>query len=529
MTTEQSIFKPWVPEWGIRIAIFSLFLPNLVLFGISTANANSACSFYGFEPNDVQFSLIALYTGLVGFFPLEKRFASFFVTKDYLFMSVLFEIVTAYACYNARDLYMLILFRFLQGIANSCLASVCSSLIFSRLYTERSRAIGYSIVFGILLSVTPFITLISAPFLDFLDYDRLYFLMMYTFIPGSLFFLVIMRRGHLNPRIPISSIDWQSFVIYSLALLLIAYVLIYGQQYNWFSDKRMRWAFFVFLIATGLYVLRQMRLKTPYINLNVFSSPKFVTGFFLILVFYITRGAFNLTTTYFSSVLGMDPIHTGDILVFNILGVLIGAIVSSRLLISYRPFRMIWITGFSALLIYFLWMIFLFDSMAESSAFVIPLVLQGFGSGMLLASIIISMVTAVPPLLGPSAIAAAISFRLLSTCISLTLVNYFQLYYQQDHFNRFQEHLSGPDPILVQRFSMYREILATKGLGTERSILLSGRLLKAAIDQQAQVLAVIDYYYLVSGILFITILLIAFIPVLRRYKALIYPLRDFPI
>jgi DHA2 family multidrug resistance protein len=529
MDTEQAIFKPWVSEWGIRIAIFSLFLPNVVLFGIATANVNSACSFYGFEPNDAQFSLVALYAGIVGFFPMEKRFSSFFVTKDYLFMSVLFEISAAYACYNARDFYILILFRFLQGMANSCLASICISLIFSRLHTERSRAIGYSIIFGILLSVTPFIALISSPFLDFLDYNKLYLLMIYTFIPGSLFFMVIMQRARLHPKMPLSGLDWPSFVTYSLALMLFAYVLIYGQQYNWFSDKRLRWAFFGFVIATMLYVLRQLNLKTPYINLNVFSSPNFVTGFFLILVLYIARGAFNLTTAYFLSVLGLDPIHIGGILVFNILGVVIGAIVSSRLLLFKTPFRVVWLIGFSVLLVYFSWMIFLFDAAAERDAFVIPLILQGFGTGMLLASIVISMVTAVPPLSGPSAVATAVSFRLLSTCISLALVNYFQLYYQQNHFNRLQEHLSGSDPLLVQRISMYREMLVNKGLGTERGALLSGRLLKAAIDQQVQVLAVIDYYYLVCGILFITILLIAFLPALRRYKALKYPLHDFPI
>jgi DHA2 family multidrug resistance protein len=529
MTQQVSLFKPGVGEWLIRVAIFMLLLPNLVLFGISTANVNAACGFYGIEPNDAQYSLIALYAGLVSFFPLEKRFSSFFVTKDYLFISLILEVVSAYACYCSRNLYFLIFFRFLEGLANCSLAILCINLIFSRLHTERSREIGYSIVYGILLSVLPFITFITAPFLDSIDYNELYILVMYTFVPGGFLFLFIMKRGRFTRKIPLYRLDWQSFVLYALVLLLITYILVYGQQYNWFSDQRIRWsALFLVAFATS-YIGRQLNLKRPYIDLKVFTYRNFLIGFLLIIVLYITRGAFNLTTGFFTTILGLDPIHTGDILLFNIGGTIIGIIISSRLLIYKVPVRWIWTIGFSLLLIYYSWMTFLFDTSSQINTYIIPLIVQGLGTGMLLTAIIIFMVIAVPPKLGPAAVATAVSFRLLGTSISISLLNFSQLYLQQDHFNRFQENFSITNPLIRQRLQTYQQFLSAAGLSPDKAAAAGSKLFANAVEHQAEVKATIDYYYLICWLLILTLILIICIPAIKQYKILIDPIADVPI
>jgi len=526
MVEQASLFKNWVSGWTIRVAIFMLFLPNLLLFGISTANVNVACGFYGIEPNDAQYSLIALYAGLVSFFPLEKRLAQFFVTKDYLFISLIMEVISAFACYKAQNLYFLIFFRFLEGLANCSLASICIVLIFSQLKSERSKEIGYSVVFGILLSTFPFITFLSAPFLDSINFNNLYILVMYTFLPGGIVFLIIMRRTRINRKIPLYQFDWRSFSLYALSLMLISYCLIYGQQFNWFSDRRIWWAVLLFVVSFSTYILRQLHVKRPYINLKIFTYSNYVTGFLLIMVLYIARGALSLTTAFFTNVLGMDPIYIGYILLFNIGGIIFGILISSRLLIYKLPVMLIWILGFSLLLIHSIWMTLLFDASTEYSAFIIPLIIQGLGTGILLAPIIIFMITAVPPDLGPSAAATAVAFRLLGTSLSIALINFFQLYDQQNHFNRFQDSLYSADPLVDQRVQTYRKLLSNSGLSGERTLLLANKLLKNTVDQQAQIRATIDYYYLMCWLLILTLILIICIPAIKQYKILIDPIAD---
>jgi DHA2 family multidrug resistance protein len=523
------MFKDWVPEWAIRICIFMLLVPNLLLFTISTASLPAACGFYGIDPNDANYSLIVLYAALVSYFPLERRFSAYLVTKDYMLISLIFEIATAYCAYCSRDLVTLMIFRFLQGIANISLVAICISLIFNHLKTERAREIGYSVVYCILLCISPMTTILAAPFLDTVNYNELYLGVLYAFIPGGLFAMLIMSRQRLVRKIPLYSLDWQSFVIYAAALFSLTYVLVYGQQLNWFSDARIIQGTVIFAVSLATYIIRQRHLKRPYLNLNVYKYPAYRTGIALILILYLARGAFNFTTLYFTQVLGMDPAHLGNVLIFNMLGAIAGTLISSRLMIFKRSFYLIWMAGFAILLMHYTWMIYLFSNQANSSVYYLPLLLQGIGTGMLLTPIIVYMVTSVPSELGATAGATAVSVRLLGTTLSIAIINYFQLYSAGLHFNRFQNQLSATDAAAVSRLKSYQHVFSGRGNDTHANASGAAHLLKNLLDQQTLLKTAVDYYTLISILIFTTIIALAILPGLRIKKTMLDSVRDIPV
>jgi DHA2 family multidrug resistance protein len=529
MINHPKMVKEWVPHWAVRICIFLLLVPNLLLFTISTASLTAATGFYGIDPNDANYSLIVLYAALVGYFPLERRFSNFLVTKDYLLISLMMEVATAYGAYCARDLTILLLFRFLQGIANISLVAICISLIFNHLKTERSREIGYSVVYCILLCISPVTIMLTAPFIDTMDYNDMYLIVMYAFIPGGIMAMVIMNRRRLNRKVPLYQLEWQSFVIYTAALFSFTYVLVYGQQLNWFADAGIVRATVVFGITIFLYVIRQRHLKRPYLNLNIFKYPAYRTGIILILILYLARGAFNFTTLFFTQVLGMDPAHLGSILIFNVIGAIVGTLISSRMMIFKRCSYLIWMAGFSILLVHYTWMIFLFAPQANPATYYLPLLLQGIGTGMLLTPIIVFMVTSVPMELGPTAGATAVSMRLLGTTISIALINYFQLYDTGLHFDGFQNRLSAIDPAAVSRLQSYTHMFASHGSDTNAGKKVAAHLFRNLLDQQALLKTAIDYYTLTSILIFLTIVVLAVIPRLQSRNTNLDNVKDIPV
>ena len=64
MTEIIPIFKSWVPEWLIKITLFIVLLPSLVLFFLPLANVNAAAGFiYGLPEmpiHDVTFDNISI-------------------------------------------------------------------------------------------------------------------------------------------------------------------------------------------------------------------------------------------------------------------------------------------------------------------------------------------------------------------------------------------------------------------------------------------------------------------------------------
>ena len=512
------VFKSWVPVWLIRITMFIVIIPGLLLFGLSTASAAGAAGYYGIEPADVQYSMIAFYAAVAGFFALERRFFVFTATREYFLISTLLQVVTSYICFHTHSLSVLFAFRFIQGMANCMSTSICITLIFGSLRSERAREIGYSVFYGLLLCITPVSTIVTAPIIDAFDFNVLYKFIIFAYVPGTLLLLLIMNNIRLSKKMPLYQLDFYSFFLYSCLLCSLGYILLYGEQYYWFQDQRIVYNAMACIALLALIIFRQLHLKRPYLNLAVFKSRNFNIGILMILTLYIVRGALGITSQYFATVLGMDPIHIGYLMIANIGGIFLGVLVSSRLIILKRPMRLIWLYGFFLLLIFHVWMWFLFSTQADAGTFIIPLIVQGVGAGMLMAPIIIFMISSVPAALAGSASAMGVFFRFLGFCSSIAIINYFQLQHKAIHVNRFQDQLSGVDGIAGDRLTAYAKALSAKGVAPDQSVRIARGLLGRAVDAQASLRTMMDYYLFISIVLFVILLVIALFPYLNKTR-----------
>ena len=510
------VFKTWVPEWLVKVTIFLVVLPSMGLFGLSNANGAVATGFYGFEPADIQYSMIIFYAAVASFSALERRFFNFVAVKEYLLLGAILQIATSYVCYITHSLPVLLIFRFLQGMANCATTSICLTLIFNRLKSERAREIGYSIFYCMLLCISQFTTMVTAPVVDTYDYNVLYKAIIFIYLPGTFMLFFMLNNVCFSKRFPLYQVDWQSFVIYASALCLIGYILVYGQQYNWFEDFRIIRSMILIVILIGIHVIRQRKMKRPYLTLEVFKYRNFKVGALLIFVLYICRGALGITNSFFSTALGMDPIHLSEMLLFNSAGIIVSVIVSARLVIQNRPMRFIWMAGFIFMLIFHVWMRFLFSSQANESAYFVPLFLQGMGAGTLMTPIIIFMVSSVPVQLGGTASATGVFFRFCGFCTSIALINYFSIVKQTEHLNRFQEGITSLDPATVQKLSAYKQMLIGKGMPADRATTLANVLLNRSVHAQTQLRYAMDYYEMISWIILTVIIIIALYPYINR-------------
>jgi DHA2 family multidrug resistance protein len=512
MSNAIPVFKTWVPECLIRFALLIVVLPGVVLFALSVSNVNAAAGYYGVSPNDVQYSLIILYGAMASFVVLEGRFFKNIASKEYMLVGVILLIGTCYLSYITHSFLLLLVMRYIQGLLTCGTISITLTLMFSKLHSERSKEIGYSVVYCVLLCVIPLTTLITATIIDAFDYNVIYKCAIYSYVPGAVLLFIIMNNVRLNKKLPLYRLDWPSFAIYSTGLCLIGYILVYGQQYNWFDDPRISMRVMAIILLFILFIIRQLNLKKPYIYLEAFRNPKFVLGAILLFVFYIIRGSFSITTSFIGGVLGLDPIHIGYLLLYNIAGIIISVIIASRLLLLKISTRLIFISGFIILLVFHVWMSSIFTTQVDIADLIIPLVLQGMGAGMLMVPIILFIVSAPPARFGNTGSAVGIFVRFLGFGSSIALINFFQLYGQQNHYNRLQEQLSSLNPVAVQRLTTYQQVLISRGTTPDQAIKIANGLLNKGITVQSQLKFSVDYYHWISWLIMGTILLIALFP-----------------
>ncbi|SHF99552.1 efflux MFS transporter permease [Pedobacter caeni] len=516
MSKSIPIFKVWAPEWLIRLSIMLLLLSSVLLFALSTADGSAAAGYYGMEPADVQFSLLLFYAAVASFAGVERRFFERIVTKEYLLICIVLEILIAYCCYHTREIWLVFTFRFLQGLVNCGITSICLNLLFGRLKSEHSREVGYTIFYAMILCVSPVTALFAAPLVENFEYNVLYKAIIFCFLPSAALLFMILNRVHIFRKKPLYQLDWASFLLFVVMLILIAYVLIYGQQKDWLEDNGIVYSIVAILALFLTSVFRQLSLKRPTVDLSVFKYRNFSIGIVFLVILYLIRGAFGLTSAYFINVLGMDSLHANELMIYNILGIITGSFIAIRFLIRQKMLRVLWIAGFALLMVFFGMMCFLFASEADAETFILPLFLQGLGAGMVMSPIVMFIVSSVPLQMGQSAASVGVFVRFSTFSLSLALINYCQLYFKGSHSNDMGKGLSLIDFGLAERLRIYQSTLSGHGMLKDQAAKVATGLLNKSVQKQAFLQFCVDYYELIAILCGITIVLIALQPVISR-------------
>lgn len=505
-----------MPEWLIMLSIFALLLSSVLLFALSTADGAAAAGYYGAEPADIQFSLLMFYAAVASFAVIERRFYARVVTKDYLLICIILEILIAYWCYNTREIWLILPLRFLQGIVNCGLTSISLNLLFSRLRSEHAKEVGYTIFYGMILCVSPVTALFSVPLVENYEYNTLYKAIIFCFLPSAIFLFGVLNRVNGARKAPLYKLDWASFSMFGIMLILIAFVLIYGQQRDWLEDQAIVLSVISILFLATVSIFRQLSLKRPSVNLAVFKSKNFLIGIVFLIILYMIRGAFSLTSAYFINVLGMDSLHANEIMLFNIGGVITGSGIAIKAMVKQKHLRLLWVGGFALLFTFFLWMCLLFASEANTQNFYLPLFLQGVGGGMVMSPIVMFIMSSVPEKLSQSASSVGILVRFSTFSLSLASINFFQLYFKGKHSNELRENLTLLDFNLSDRIRMYQTTLLSKGMPKEEAGKAAIGLLNKALQKQTFLEFCVSYYEIIAILCLVSILLIAFQPVISR-------------
>lgn len=516
MDSSLPVFKPWAPEWLVKITLFLVILPGIILFFLPLSNIPAAAGYYGGEPADIQFAVALFYAGYVGFYTLERRFFSYLATKEYFILFTFLELGTCLLCYYMNELYILFPVRFVQGMLFASTVNLSLSLMFTRLHSERAREISFSVFFGLLLCALPFNNLVTADLIDAYNFNVVYKAAVYAYLPSLLLILPTMNNIRLKVKFPLYQLDWQSFSLYSILLILVGYCMIYGQEYYWLEDARIRNSVIAIVGLTVIGILRQRAMKRPFIDMPIFRYRNFWIGLMVLFVMYLCRFASGITNNYFATVLRFDPMHVSYINVCNLCGLVLGVIIACSMTLQKKRIRYIWLPGFILLLVFHGMLYFRFNPQANEQEFFLPLFLQGLGVGLIMVPTIVYVIASVPVVMGSSAAAICLAIRYLGFCVSIGIMNYFELYSSSRHYNAFQDRLTRLDPLLDPQLHRRAGQLAAKGLGPEQATRAAQHLLVGRVKGQGLLRYGMDYYSLMAALIVVTLLVIALFPYLNR-------------
>lgn len=425
---ERPIFKPWVPQWLAIVTIISILFPSLVIFALYYNSTLAVAEYYSMDAMDIQYSVVLMYATVISYLALDSHLIKCFRLVNYTIAGIFINTVTCWVCAASTSGELFMFCRFIQGAVCAFLCNICMTLSFTLFHVTKARVMGYTIFYGSLMICVPFSAIFANIILNYFGVESVFYGFILFQVPGFILLLVTMNNRYLSRKHHWQSADWQGFVIYTAIASIVGYILVYGQQLEWFESARIKRLFLILLIIIPVYILGSWYKKRPLIQLKLMKNGKYRFALLLLTVFYISKGTVFFTYLYMQDGLGIDPVSMIAIWSFNILGLFVGVLGVKRLLLKGISPRTLIKLGFFILLIFHTQMYFLFASTASEEKFYLPLFLQGVGTGSLFVPLIMNMVLSVPkPQMGLVAF-LGIGARFLGFCLAIALINFFQLY-----------------------------------------------------------------------------------------------------
>lgn len=253
--------------------------------------------------------------------------------------------ITSVACGFAPNLYTLIFFRILQGLAGGALLPTSQTLIYEQFPKERAGAAGA--IFGMSVMIGPTL----GPTLGGWLTDNFGWRSIFNVnLPLGIIAILIGLGAIENPHFANGSkenrkgFDTWGLVLLVLGIGSLQYMLERGESNDWFDSKVIAMCGILTVVCLPLFAWWETRVKDPIMNVRLFKDPVVLNGTILqgLLGFFLYGLVFVLPV-FVAQTFHYDATQTGMLfipgsiitaMVMPFVGKALGKGVNPKLLIS---------------------------------------------------------------------------------------------------------------------------------------------------------------------------------------------------
>lgn len=409
-------FKKWIIVATIIVAaIIELIDTTIVNVSINTMSGNLGASL-----EDTAWVITSYAIANVIVIPMTSFLAEKIGRKQYYIGSILLFTLTSLFCGLSTNLWMLVFFRFLQGVGGGALLSTSQSILFDT-FPPNQRALA-SGIFSLGIIIGPSIgPVLGGYIVDNLSWQDIF----YVNIPIGLAAAYLSYR-YLKPSAASRDgrrIDWLGIALLTAGVGSLQVVLERGQTDDWFAAGYIVALSITAAVCICLLVWWELRIPNPIINFRVLKSRTLALS--AVMTFILGFGLFSnlfVFPLFAQRLIGYTAFQTGMML---LPGTLIAASISpflGKMMQSGVKPQYLAIAGF---LLSALFGLLICRSNLESGAgyFMIPLLLRGPGASLLVVPLTALAVSDLKPADIPQGAALNNMMRQMGGSFGIALIN----------------------------------------------------------------------------------------------------------
>lgn len=507
-------FYNWVPKpVGITILLL-LFLPILTVGGTYSVNSTEMMSGLGIISEHIQFANFATSIGMAAFCPFLYRLVVIRREKMMCIAGFSLMYIFSYICAETDSIFLLALCSLFMGFLRMVLMMVnLFTLIkyagnmeaydkitpgnepttgeeWDKLDIERSAAQPAIYLFFMILGQLG--TSLTAWLAFEYEWQYVYYFMMGLLLLCILIIFITMPyHKYAGRRFPINFKQFGNASIFSIMLVCITYVLVYGKVLDWYDDSTIRWATAGAILSGGLFLYIEAVQRHPYYMLDVLKLRTIRMGFLLYLLLMVLNSSAMFVNVFTGIGMKLDNYQNATLGNWSMLGYFIGAMITIGLSVKGVRFKYIFAGGFLLLGLAALFMYFEVQSAGLYERMKYPIIIRSTGMMMLYTLIPTYATQRMPYRFLSSWICTMLTVRMvLAPGIGGALYSNVLQERQQHYVTRYAQNVDMLHPEASASFTQTVQGMQYQGKSKAEAINMAAMSTKGRIQVQATLSAV---------------------------------------
>ncbi len=401
MGFQMPMFRDWVPR-RIRPWIYVLCVLCIQFSGgVYLGALESIQGATNFMIEDLLMMLYANLAGMAIYFPLLFRMKFRFSNQQLLCGAAIVIAVCNIIVMHCTFMPLLWVVCFISGMAKLQGTFEHMSNIQLWITPKRDFAVFFPVLHIVLLTAIEGSGFLAAWFAFHFTWE-----MMHVFTVGTMCMVLFVQLVMCRPfcpmprRIPLKGIDFMGGLLISLLMLVISYILVYGDYRMWMDSRTLRLLVGFSLILGGVILHRLTHVSNPYVRLRIFRYRNVVALLVVMGIGELLLGCeHTLEEILFSEVIALEEHTKEELFMWALPGMYvgIGIVLLWLKVMKWKVWKLLGI-GFACILGYSLLMYFRLDGGVNIEQFHLPIMLRGCAYAILASTLMWALDESIPDL-----------------------------------------------------------------------------------------------------------------------------------
>lgn len=395
------MFRSWVPKriqpWIYVVTVFCVQFSSGMYLGALDAIRGTT----NFMIEDL---LMLLYAGLAGmaiYFPMLFRMKFRFTNQQLLCGAAIVIGICNFITMYCQSMPVLLVVCFISGMAKIQGTFECMSNIQLWITPRRDFAVFFPVLHIVLLTAIEGSGFLAAWFAHHFTWQ-----MMHLFTIGTMSFILLTQLTLCRPfcpmpqRIPLKGIDFLSGLLISLLMLVVCYIMVYGDYRMWMDSRNLRLLAGVAFLLGALILHRLSHVSNPYVSPKIFTYRNVLPILIVTAIGELLLGCeHTVEEILYEEVIGLEELTKEKQFLWALPGVYVGVLIDLLWLkvLKWRVWKLFGI-GFGLILVYAVLMYFTLDMHVNIEQYRLSIVLRGCAYAILAATLMWSLDESIPDL-----------------------------------------------------------------------------------------------------------------------------------